>query len=1032
LVAPVLAVLVCHDGEAWLPDVLGALGELTERPRYVLAVDTGSTDRTPELLSKARADRAVDDVLTMPRETGFGAAVAAAVEQGTKRWADPGRWLWLLHDDSAPEPECLESLLRAAEQDPAAALLGPLGLDWADPRMVVDAGLSTDAAGHRQAGTGQSELDPALIGEAPPVSSVLAVATAGALVRRDVFDQLDGFDSRLSGSADIDLGWRINLDGHGVRWVPDARMRHAAAGRDSRAEERVGEVRTFLVNAPVWAFLLGLPRLFCLTLLRMCGFAALRRWAESAAELAVLRGLLGGRLKLLAGRSARAATIPVRHGVRRLFTSRLTRLRNWLRGAVERLVRERVRRDLALGRTPEGRRIKAVPEELPQVAKPDRAGLVVVPVPETDASKPSPSRRNALRPDLLLVPVDRWRMLRELLLTPPVVLTVVLVMFAFVTNGLLADRLGTGLQGGRLLPVADLATTWRDYVAAWHPVNGGTGAPASPSLLVLAVLGTVLGGPSVVVSLLLLFGAPLAGLSAYLATRAVPVSRLRRALAAGAYALLPAASLSAGQGRLDVVVAHILVPLLLAGIASVVGRPDGQWLGTACLTALGLAVLGAFAPLLQLALIVLALVAFVVLPAEGLRDRRRVAGLVAVVVLSVACLLPWPVVLLQHPQMLLHGLGARVTETPAGAWLLALSPDGSPASLIGALFVLAAVAALVTAWSPRMLLGAAVAIFGWALAAVVDTLATEPITGGPSTTGWTGGPLVLVAAGCGWIVLVARKPRWPGKVLMPLLVVGLLGLASGAAFATLGGPLRVQRDAAVDLPGSLLILDPGPQPARLVAGTVPRFGDDDLAPAGTAAEWLRRVDDDLQSSDPARVQGALAATAARGAGFIAVPDGSRLPEIAGHLVAEHDRLPDGRRVLRLLLPSSPVELLGPDLARQAQTEAAPTPEARPLPVAAELPHFTVRVSEGGAGRALVLGAENEPGWYVRIDGRPFPLATAWGHQVAIPLPENAAEVQVGYTEIPRATLLGLQAAIVLFTLVAALPERRRAKSRQLT
>ncbi|MEV0703773.1 glycosyltransferase family 2 protein [Saccharopolyspora sp. NPDC050389] len=1028
MVAPVLAVLVCHDGDSWLPEVLAALGDLTEKPRHVVAVDTGSTDRTAELLARARADRVVDDVLTMPRDTRFGAAVAEALAHGTKQWADPGRWLWLLHDDSAPEQECLERLLRAAEQDSAAALLGPLGLDWADPRLVVDAGLSTDAAGHRQTGIGPSELDPELVAEAPPASGVLAVTTAGALVRRDAFEQLGGFDADLGGSADVDLGWRINLDGHGVRWVPGARMRHAAAKRGSRTGERADQVRTFLVNAPVWAFLLGLPRMFCLALLRMCGFAALRRWDEAGAEFAALRGLLGGRLKLLAGRASRATTIPVRHSVRGLFTSRPARLRNWARTAFEGLVRERVRRDLALGRELAGWLIKADPEA-PRPDKPGRSGLVVVPVPDIGAPKPSPLKRDAMRRDLLLVPVDRWRVLRELLLTPPVVLTVLLALFALVTNGLLADRFGAGLQGGRMLPVADLATTWRDYLAAWHPVNGGTGASASPSLLVLALFGTVLGGPSVVASVLLLFGAPLAGLSGYLATRALPVSRLRRAFAAGAYALLPAASLSAGQGRLDVVVAHILVPLLLAGIVSVVGRSDGKRLGTACLTALGLAVLGAFAPLLHIALIVLALLAFVVLPSAGSRDRRRVAGLVAVALLSVACLLPWPAVLLHHPQMLLHGLGARIIETPAGAWLLALSPDGSPASLVGAVFALAAIAALVTAWSPRMLPGAAVAIFGWALAAMVDNLAAEPITGGPSTTGWTGGPLVIAAAGCGWIVLVARKPRVPGKILVPLLAVGLLGLASAAAFATIDGPLRAQQTIAADLPGSLLILDPGPQPARLVDGTAPRFGDDDLAPVGTAVDWLRRVDDDLQSGDPARARAALAATAARGVGFIAVPDDSRLPEVAAGLVAEHERLPDGRRVLKLLLPSSPVELLGPDLARQARTEPAPTPEARPLPVAAELPLFTVRMSEGGAGRALVLGAENEPGWYARIDGRTFPLATAWGHQVAIPLPENAAEVQVGYTEVPRTALLGLQLAFSLFTLVAALPERRRAKPR---
>ena len=35
---------------------------------------------------------------------------------------------------------------------------------------------------------------------------------------------------------------------------------------------------------------------------------------------------------------------------------------------------------------------------------------------------------------------------------------------------------------------------------------------------------------------------------------------------------------------------------------------------------------------------------------------------------------------------------------------------------------------------------------------------------------------------------------------------------------------------------------------------------------------------------------------------------------------------------------------------------------------------------------LLLGAENEPGWRAVVDGREFPLATAWGHQVAVPLP----------------------------------------------
>ena len=108
------------------------------------------------------------------------------------------------------------------------------------------------------------------------------------------------------------------------------------------------------------------------------------------------------------------------------------------------------------------------------------------------------------------------------------ILTAVLVVFALITNGVLAEmpRFGAGLHGGRLLPAADLTTTWSDYLASWHPVNGGTGAPAPVSLLVLALLGTVLapfGGPSAVLTVVMLFGVPLAGLSAYIASRGLPV-----------------------------------------------------------------------------------------------------------------------------------------------------------------------------------------------------------------------------------------------------------------------------------------------------------------------------------------------------------------------------------------------------------------------------------------------------------------------------------------------------------------------------
>ena len=119
-----------------------------------------------------------------------------------------------------------------------------------------------------------------------------------------------------------------------------------------------------------------------------------------------------------------------------------------------------------------------------------------------------------------------------------------------------------------------------------------------------------------------------------------------------------------------------------------------------------------------------------------------------------------------------------------------------------------------------------------------------------------------------------------------------------------------------------------------------------------------------------------------------------------------------------------MQLLGPDLARQARLGGTPSPQARPLRVPAELPEVAVRVSEGGEGRVLLLAAEHEPGWHAEIDGKEAPLAEAWGHQVAVPVPAAAGEVRIGYGDASRTALLVLQAAAVLFTAIGALPSRR--------
>jgi GT2 family glycosyltransferase len=56
-------------------------------------------------------------------------------------------WLWLLHDDCAPEPEALEQLLAEAESRPSASILGPKLVSWTNPDRLSEIGFSIDRTG---------------------------------------------------------------------------------------------------------------------------------------------------------------------------------------------------------------------------------------------------------------------------------------------------------------------------------------------------------------------------------------------------------------------------------------------------------------------------------------------------------------------------------------------------------------------------------------------------------------------------------------------------------------------------------------------------------------------------------------------------------------------------------------------------------------------------------------------------------------------------------------------------------------------
>lgn len=370
----VTAVLVAHDGARWLPDTLKALLTQARPVQRLVTVDNGSQDRGPAVLAEVVG---AGNVLTLPRTTGYGEAVAEALRQAPATAPvpddDPGNprteWVWLLHDDSAPAHDALALLLRMAGTDPDAAVLGPKIRDWDDRRMLRELGVAIDGAGRRETGLDRRELDQ---GQHDGVRDVLAVGSAGMLVRRDVWDRLGGFDVEFGlFRDDVDFCWRAHAAGHRVVVVSDAVVHHAEASRRGvreigmsaehpRRRDRRNALYTLLGNLPFPAMLRALARNLWATLLRALHLLVIKQPGAAREELGALGDVLRDPGRLRRVRAARASGRKrVYRSVRR-FQPRRVALRRLLRGPVG--VPRRARARSARGRRGTGlRRTRAGP-----------------------------------------------------------------------------------------------------------------------------------------------------------------------------------------------------------------------------------------------------------------------------------------------------------------------------------------------------------------------------------------------------------------------------------------------------------------------------------------------------------------------------------------------------------------------------------------------------------------------------------------------------------------------------------------------
>ncbi|GAA4434158.1 hypothetical protein GCM10023169_41420 [Georgenia halophila] len=591
-----LAVVVSAGVSTYLPRTLTALAAQTQRPDVVLLVDVGAAGRdlgTGIPMHEAVADAGLEDiarvrVVRAPEATTFGDAVRqglqeydALVERAARRarnreaattgvgWSgvtgelspvttgemraigldappDTGaraEWLWLLHDDSAPAPGALDQLLHAAESGRSVAVAGAKQRDWDDPDRLLEVGIRATRTARRVPEIEPGEIDQ---GQYDHREDVLAVGTAGALVRQAAWDQLGGTDPALGPFGDgLELSRRARLAGHRVVVVPTAVVFHARASLMGlrgggplnahvpahQPDERPDPRRSFLhrrraqlYNALLAAPLLAVPLLslwfVVVGALRALWRVATKEIGLAGAELAVPLTLLAEPANLWRARRRARRT-------RRIPARALKPLE--AKAAEIRAAKRDVRRSQAVAR-----KMVAAPSEL-EIA--ERAVL-------------ARRRRTTAAVSLLALTAIALVALADLLI-------------------------GSPLTGGALRPIdASAAELWSLARSGWIPEGDGHPGPANPLLQVLALPMLLLapfgGSANVLLTGLVVFSIPLAGLGAWFAAGAASRSVGLRALATLTWALSPVLLLATGQGRLGPLVAHVLLPWVALGVARAV------------------------------------------------------------------------------------------------------------------------------------------------------------------------------------------------------------------------------------------------------------------------------------------------------------------------------------------------------------------------------------------------------------------------------------------------------------------------------
>lgn len=250
--ADISVLIVAYRSRQTIKRCLDALAAQTVRPREILLLENGSPGgedvRPADMSDCIRFEISGENL-------GFAAGNNLLARQAS------GRWLALLNPDAYAHPDWIEKLEDATRRYPDIAMFGSTQYCAESPDLFDGTGDVYHAAGLAyRSGYRRPSRTP------PPEGEVFGPCAAAALVRRDVFEKLGGFEEGFfCYNEDVDLAYRARLAGYRAIQLAGAAVDHAgyaSSGRRSELTTYYG-VRNrewvFFRNTPGWLLPVLLP-----------------------------------------------------------------------------------------------------------------------------------------------------------------------------------------------------------------------------------------------------------------------------------------------------------------------------------------------------------------------------------------------------------------------------------------------------------------------------------------------------------------------------------------------------------------------------------------------------------------------------------------------------------------------------------------------------------------------------------------------------------------------------------------------------